>query len=151
SATATSSVTYSGTWSDDGGDNIARLVQESPWTVSHQQNHSGGGTLAYHSGPDGTTYPANEGAAITTPPIQLQAGQSPILTYWARYDLEWQWDGVVVEITTNGGGSWSVLNPTPPYPSTLAQTGNPPVNACGYAATQGAFTGPSTNGTLSAW
>lgn len=152
SVTPTSSTTYPGTWTDDGGDLTARLLLESPWTVSNQQNHSGGGALSYHSGPDATTYPADTCAAATTPPIALQAGQSPVLTYWARYDLEWQWDGVVVEISTNGGGSWTTLNPTPAYPSTLAQTGAPPVNACGYPASQGAFTGPSpTNGSLGPW
>src|SRR5262249_56338328 len=30
-------------------------------------------------------------------------------------------------------------------------TMNPPINACGYPSTQGAFTGPSVNGTLAPW
>jgi hypothetical protein len=151
SVTPTSAASYPGTWSDDGGDTTARLVLDAPWRVSQQQNHSAAGLLAYHAGPDGTTYPSNTCAAATTAPIPLQAGQVPILSYWARYDLEYQWDGVVVEVSSNGGGSWSTLNPTPAYPDTLAQTQNPPVNACGYAASQAAFTGPNPNGALSAW
>jgi hypothetical protein len=59
---------------------------------------------------------------------------------------------VVVEISTDGGGIWTTLNPTPAYPSTLAQTGAPPANVCGYPATQPAFTGPlPTNGALGPW
>jgi len=57
-------------------------------------------------------------------------------------------DGLVVEISTNGGGTWAVLTPTPAYPSTLSQTQG---NACNYPATQAAFTGPSGNAALTAW
>ncbi len=151
SVTPTSSANYAGTWTDDGGDGVARLILDPPWRVSHQQNHTAGGSLAYHSGPDGRTYPADTCVAATTPAIPLQPGRSPVLTYWARYDLEYQWDGVVVEISTNGGTSWTALAPTPPYPATLAMTGDPPFNMCGYPSTQAAFTGPDPNGDLSPW
>lgn len=73
----------------------------------------------------------------------MQAGST--LTYKARYNLELNWDGVVTEISTDGGNSWATLAPTGGFPSTLSQTGTPPVNACGYAATQAAFTGSSAN------
>ena len=151
SVTPTASTTFPGTWTDDGGDLTARLTLDPPWTVSNQLNHTGGGGLAYHAGPDGTTYPSDTCAAATTPPILLQAGQSPMLSYWARYNLEYQWDGVVVEISTDGGANWFTLDPDAGFPGTLAQTGSPPLNACGYAATQEAFTGPAGNGALTDW
>jgi len=150
-ATATSSSSGPGTWSDDGGDTAARLVLEYPWTISNQQNHTAGGTLGYHSANDGLTYPPNTCAAATSPVIVLQPATTPVLSYWVRYNIESQWDGVVVEISTNGGVAWTILNPTPAYPDTLSQTGAPPGNACAFAATQGAFTGPVGNGALSAW
>ena len=59
------------------------------------------------------------------------------------YDLEFQWDGAVQEISTDGGANWSDLPPDGGYPSSFAQTGSPPVNACGYAASHGAFNGVS--------
>jgi hypothetical protein len=145
SVTPTSVATYPGTWSDDV-DHAARVTFVEPWQVSNQQNHTAGGSLAYHSGPDGSTYPPSTCGELTTPPIALQAG-APQLSYWARYDFELEWDGVVVEISTNGGSSWNDLPPTGGYPSTFAQTGNPPINACGYAATHGAFNGTP----LTAW
>jgi hypothetical protein len=37
------------------------------------------------------------------------------------------------------------------YPGDFSQTGTPPINACGYAASQGAFNGPSGNGNLTGW
>jgi subtilisin-like proprotein convertase family protein len=140
------STTVAGTFTDDGGDANAKLTLDSPWRVSNRQNHTTGGSLCYHSAQDGLTYPAGLCVAATTPPLPLQAGAQ--LSYWVRYDIEYQWDGVVVEISTNGGANWTVLTPTPAYPTTLSQTEG---NACNYPSTQGAFSGPSTNGTLTAW
>jgi len=137
-ATATSSVGFPGTWSDDV-DGTVRLTLQAPWRSSSESRHSG--ALAYHSGPDGSTYPANTCASATTPPILLQTSPSPVLSYWARWGLENSWDGVVVEISTNDGASWSDLPPIGGYSSTFEWTGNPPINGCGYASTHGAFAG----------
>lgn len=149
--TPTAATSSNGTWSDAGGDNsLARLTLESPWRVTNRQNHTAPGSFSYHAGPDGGNYPPMTCASAITPPIPLQGG-APSLSYWVRYDLEYQWDGVVTEISTNGGGTWATINPTPAYPSTFALTTSPPVNACAYVTTQQCFTGPSTNGALSAW
>jgi hypothetical protein len=59
-------------------------------------------------------------------------------------------DGVVVEISSDGGTTWNDLPPTGGYPNTFALTGSPPVNACGYAASHGAFSGKSTASSLTA-
>ncbi len=67
-----------------------------------------------------------------------------MLSLQARYDLEYQWDGVVQEISTDGGASWTDLPPDGGYPSSFARTQDPPINACGYPAAQGAFSGVST-------
>ncbi len=151
SATPTANTTFNGTWSDAGGDNSqAFLTLDSPWRVTNQQNHTAGGSYCYHSAPDGATYPPMQCASATTPVIPLQAGQSPVLTFWERFNLEYQWDGVVVEISDNGG-AWTQLAITPDYPSTFAQTGSPAANACSFASTVKCFTGPSGNAALSAW
>jgi hypothetical protein len=147
--TPTSSSSYAGTWSDDV-DLTSRLALDKPWRVSNQQNHTSGGGFAYHSASDGQTYPSLTCAAATTPQIALQAGQAPSLSYWERHNLEFQWDGVIVEISTNAGGSWTPSTPSAGYPDTLAQTGVPPANSCGYQSTQGAFTGPAAQ-TLTPW
>jgi hypothetical protein len=138
--TPTSSGTYAGTWVDDA-DFVARLEPQDPWRITNQSNHTAGGTLAYHSAADGSTVPPLTCAAVTSPPIPLQADTTPQLRYFTRYAMEPQRDGVVVEISTDGGASWSDLPPVGGYPSTFALTQDPPTNACAYPTTQGAFSG----------
>jgi hypothetical protein len=50
----------------------------------------------------------------------------------------------VQEISTDGGANWTDLPPDGGYPSSFAQTTSPPVNACGYEETHGAFSGVTT-------
>jgi hypothetical protein len=141
--TPTSSGTYPGTWVDDA-DFASRLETQDPWRITNQSNHTAGGTLSYHSAADGSTVPSLTCAAVTSPPIPLQAGTTPQLRYFARYVMELQWDGVVVEISTDGGTIWSDLPPVGGYPSNFALTQNPPINECDYPTTQGAFSGTQT-------
>ncbi len=123
---------------DDVDDNTYMSMQR-PWQITNTR--ASNGTLSYHNAADAQTYPPDTCAAITTIPVRVPP--NGVLSYKARFNLELNWDGVVVEISTNGGTTWSDLPPTGGYPSTLSQTQNPPINACGYPATQGAFTGSS--------
>ncbi|QBB71743.1 hypothetical protein ELE36_16045 [Pseudolysobacter antarcticus] len=113
-----------------------------PWQNTNSAASVVGG-YSYHTGGDGLNYPDLSCAAITTPPILVQAGAA--LSFKAKYDFEYQWDGIVMEISTDGGSTWTDLPPDGGYPSTFAQTTSPPVNACGYIATHGAFTGVSVS------
>lgn len=133
-----------GTWTDDGGDTVARLRPDLPWQVSSRLTQAG--LRAYHSGPEQGTYPPNTCGAVTTPDLVLGAGS--VLSYFASYNLEFQWDGVVVEISADGGATWSTLAPGGGYPDKLSQTLG---NGCNYPATQDAFTGPSDNASLVPW
>lgn len=142
--------TATGTWTDDGGDTSLFMTMESPWTLTRQQNHTAGGRLSYHCAADGLTYPVNACAAVSTPEIPLLPG-SPSLSYWVRYNLETMWDGVVVELSDDGGTTWNPIAPASGYPGTFGLTGAPPVNVCRYPASQGCFTGPSGNGALTQW
>ncbi|HSM51452.1 MAG TPA: S8 family serine peptidase [Thermoanaerobaculia bacterium] len=138
--TATAGSSSPGTWTD-GADSPSYMALETPWSVTAAR--AAAGQLSYRNAADGaTTYLADTCAAITTPDIPLPAG-SPSLSYAARWNLEAQWDGVVVEISTNGGASWTDLPPAGGYPGNFSQTGNPPINACGYAASRGAYNGSS--------
>jgi hypothetical protein len=133
-----------GTFADGAGDGQAYGSPESPWRITNAQFHSG--TFSYHPGPD-NSYPTGVCGALATPTLSLNAGA--VLSYWARYNAEDQFDGTVVEISTNGGATWQDLPPTTPagYPGSLAQTGN----ACGYPAGRPAFSGPTGNPGLTAW
>lgn len=127
----------------DDADNLALMQADFPWQITSQQ--ASNGTRSYHSAEDGGNYPPNTCARLMSPPLTIPANPTPAasLVYQARYNLESNWDGVVVEISTDGGNNWADLPPTGGYPGNFSQTGNPPINACGYAASHGAFNGSS--------
>ncbi len=124
----------------DDVDTHSYMTLESPWQVTNVA--ASNGTLSYHAGADAGPYPDMSCTSITTPPLTLTA--SAALSFQAKYDLEYQWDGVVMEISTNGGTTWTDLPPAGGYPSSFAQTTSPPVNACGFIASHGAFNGVTT-------
>ncbi|NJL28711.1 MAG: S8 family serine peptidase [Thermoanaerobaculia bacterium] len=138
-ATAYAASSTAGTFTD-GADTPSYLTLEGPWTVTNTQ--ASAGTFSYHNAADGQNYLADTCAAITSPPIVLSSS-SAVLSYKARYNLESTWDGVVTEISVNGG-PWTDLPPTGGYPSSFSSTGSPPVNACGYLSSHGAFSGSSS-------
>lgn len=84
-------------------------------------------------------YENNYCAAAVSPPLELTAGQSSALTFWSLRDIESSFDGGVIEISTDGGTTWSPLTPSPGYPGTM----NTGADACGFATGRGAFTGTS--------
>ena len=84
-------------FSDGAGDGHAYASPESPWRVTASQAQAG--TYSYHPGPDSGSYAPNVCAALTSPTLSLTAGA--VLSYWVRYNVEYQWDGVVVEIASN--------------------------------------------------
>ncbi|MEZ5454744.1 MAG: S8 family serine peptidase [Lysobacteraceae bacterium] len=122
----------------DDVDNRSYANLQAPWQYS---TVASAGSFSYHNAPDGANYASNTCAYLTLPAMTL--GDAGVLSFKARYNLEEEWDGVVLEISTDGGASWSTLNPDGGYPSSFAQTTNPPVNACGYLETQPAFSGSS--------
>jgi len=102
-----------GTWSDDAGDTgAAQLNPTSPWSI-----HSSGGSTGpkvYATG----DYGNNTCAAVTTPAMQL--GTDPQLSFWSRYDIEYNWDKGEVQISTNGGTSWTRVPLS--YPGSVSNT-----------------------------
>jgi hypothetical protein len=130
----------------DDVDNLALMKQTSIWSVSNLQKTNG--LLSYRSAVEGNaSYTPNTCARMYSPTFFIPTTPSgtPNISYQARFNIEYQWDGVVVEISTDGGSTWVDLPPDGGYPDTFAQTQNPPINVCGYSATHGAFTGNSGN------
>ncbi len=161
-----------GTWVDDGGDEhvvkmtAVTLVDEretgARWTRSPIALHHGG---RWSWWPDDD--PMGDGRyvplaclSLESPPIDLAADATPELHAWADYEIEWQWDGLVVELAVDGG-DFAPIDPVGGYPGTFANTQPPPcqgagggtgnwVNGCDYPPEQGAITGPEAGG-LSGW
>lgn len=108
-----------------------------PWQIA--AGVASHGIYAYRSSAADARYPKNTCASIDLPALTVPDGAS--LQYDARYQLESGWDGVVVEISSDDGATWRDLPPDGGYPGSFAQTQNPPINACGYPASQGAYNG----------
>ncbi len=142
-ATALGATTTEGQLIDDV-DNVSLMQLDDVWSISNDQ--ASNGILSYRSAQEGAVaYDANVCGHLFSKTLSIPV--SPLgnatLSYKARYNIESNWDGVVVEISTDGGSNWSDLPPNGGYPSSFSSTGNPPVNSCGYAASHGAFNGSS--------
>jgi hypothetical protein len=124
----------------DDVDTHTYMAMEAPWRITNTE--AADGVFSYHNAGDNANYPDLTCAAITMPELHLPADAA--LSFQAMYDLEFEWDGVVQEISTDGGATWNDLPPDGGYPSSFAQTDDPPINACGYPASQGAFSGVTT-------
>lgn len=135
---------------DDGGDSIALLKIEKPFTISTLQNHSPNGNYCYSISKEGEPYPNSTCASLYSPHIKVASKESE-LSYYVKYNLEYGWDGVVVEISENGGNSFLPSTPKENYPSSFFLTGSPPINSCSYPSNQGCFTGPQLNDSLTEW
>lgn len=124
----------------DNVDRHSYMTMQTRWLIPDvSASH---GMYGYHNTPDHQPYSELTCASITTPALKLATNST--LNFKARFDMEYQWDGVVQEISTDGGTTWNDLPPTGGYPTTFAQTMNPPINACGFASTHDAFSGVST-------
>ncbi|MBL8299472.1 MAG: S8 family serine peptidase [Rhodanobacteraceae bacterium] len=123
----------------DNADSLLYMLYATPWHLSSLTTSPGGGRN-YFMGSETGTYTTDLCTAITTAPIAIQAGAST-LSFNARYDIEHRWDGVVMQISTNNGATWSDLPPDGGYPSSFADTQG---NGCSFPASQGAFNGVTT-------
>lgn len=83
-------------------------------------NHTPGGTWAWRLGPPppGTigSYSPLQDARLMSQPIRL-AGIADTLVFWQRYDSEVAFDGLSMEISTDGAETWTLLTPVGGYPN----------------------------------
>ncbi|MFK7956945.1 MAG: S8 family serine peptidase [Lysobacterales bacterium] len=122
----------------DGAEALSLALVDGPWQITSMAANSGG--RSYLSANPGQNYPDNTCAALTSRPMTL--GADSVLSFAAQYNLEADFDGVVVEVSVDGG-TWQDLPPDGGYPGVFALTGSPPLNACQYANSQRAFNGDS--------
>ena len=126
----------------DNVENATYLEAELPWAISNLA--AANGTLSYHTGGQAPNHPDLTCASIETPELVVPANAE--LTFSARYNLEYQWDGVVTEISTNNGASWSSLVPQGGYPTVFNTGSAGTINACGFPNGTGIYSGVTTAG-----
>ena len=86
------------------------------WHREAGVNQTPGGTWAWRLGPAGLIghYAPSQDTRLVTQPIRL-AGVADTLTFWQRYDSEFAFDGMSVEISTNNASTWVPLTPVGGY------------------------------------
>jgi hypothetical protein len=92
------------------------------WHLETYRNHTGGGTYSWKSGGAGSAnYSDYSNGALMTPTLCL--GPDATLTFWHYMEAEiydgnppYTWDGGIVEISTDGGFSWTEITPDGGYP-----------------------------------
>ena len=105
------------------------------WTVANTQSHSAPNAFFV------TNLPASGDQRLeTTSTIALPANSYPKLSFWSAYNTEEGWDGGVVEISTNGGATWTDLGANMTSGGYNGGLGAAPTNALSGRA---AFTGLS--------
>jgi len=88
------------------------------------------GPMAGNSGSNGWAtgiggaYPVGANTMLDTPAPFLVEEPNAMLEFWHWYNIETSWDGGNVKISTDGGGSWSVIVPLTGYTG-VANTANP--------------------------
>jgi hypothetical protein len=89
-----------GTWTDDAGDTEpAKMIPSTPWQINGSEGNNG--PSVYKTG----VYGNNTCADLVTPELRLGVGST--LSFYSRYDIENSWDKGEVQISTDGGQSWT--------------------------------------------
>ncbi|TSA26378.1 hypothetical protein D4R71_03905, partial [bacterium] len=106
--------------SDDGGYVGTGLWQWGSPTSGPGNAHSGVNVWATNLSGD---YEANANYTLDSPAIAIGSDE-PTLTFWHWYDTEASYDGGNVKISTDGGATWTVIEPVGGYPGT-SNSSNP--------------------------
>lgn len=109
------------------------------WVVSNAQSHSAPSSF-FASDPA----VVSDKILTTTGSFAVPSGPAAYtsLTFWHWYNTELNWDGGVVEISTNGGGTWSDLGAfmiQNGYDITLNASANPLTGRRAFSGNSGAF------------
>lgn len=132
----------------DGGYTHANISANffDQWHVESGHQHTPGGTNAWKCGAVGPgSYRSNLDAGLVSAPIAF--GPDAQLSFWHDYDAETAdtpaeaYDGGLVELSLDNGGSWSQITPNGGYPSAVVPDPGHPL-AVGvrlYSGTSGGF------------
>jgi hypothetical protein len=89
------------------------------WHLETYRNHTPGGTYAWKFGGVGSSgYSDFAHSALETPELCLGPGATLSFWHWIHAELninKYAWDGGIVEISTDGGTTWSQIAPVGGY------------------------------------
>src|ERR1044072_6144734 len=96
---------------------IPDRVDHAGWHVSTARFRSGARSFF-------STSSSSRCVSLETAPLVLTAGQASLLTFWTGWDVAPDHHGGIVELSTNGGSSWTRVTPAGGYPNTITHSGN---------------------------
>ena len=115
-------------WSDSISANSTGWThsgQNDNWHISQQEVHSD--SYAWYCGNDYLgSYEDMMDSELVTPSVTLGSNTTFSFWHWAQFEydeLEYYWDGAVIDISTNNGTSFSRITPVGGYPNKI--TPNP--------------------------
>ena len=95
------------------------------WNITENEYHTPTGSIA--DSPFGN-YAANENNIITLiEPIELPATSMALLRFYAKWDIEYDYDYVQLQLRTGGTGSWTALEGKHTRPGSSNQSAGKPV------------------------
>ncbi|MBU1891260.1 hypothetical protein KJ782_07320, partial [Patescibacteria group bacterium] len=106
----------------DGGYTTSGALNDWAWGAPTS------GPGAAHSGSNvwgtvlGTTYSVNSDSRLTG--VSFTAYENCLFTFYHWYDTEGYYDGGNIKVSTDGGTTWAIVEPTGGYPEDAAYTGN---------------------------
>ncbi len=124
--------TSNGQWSagaEIGDSGLNQTTRHLGWEQTNSIVHSGERSYWSQNNPSSCQ-------ALTTESVTLTPGASSVLEFWTAYDIDFQFDGGVVEISTDNE-NWQPVNLNPDYPNRFRFSNN----ACGYDTAEPSFTG----------
>jgi hypothetical protein len=90
------------------------------WHLEDYRNHSPGGTYSWKFGGAGAANYSNYAyGALVTPELCLSGDATLIFWYYLEAEMvspTYAWDGGIVEISTDGGDTWTQIAPVGGYP-----------------------------------
>jgi bacillopeptidase F len=84
------------------------------WIWAPSTIYAHGGTHSVTDSPIGM-YADSSNTWLASPMIDLTATSAPKLTFWHRYDIETGYDYAYVELSSDGGATWTSIAPAGPY------------------------------------
>ncbi len=102
------------------------------WEFSTARQHTGDRSFF-------STYTDGMCSSLSTPALELTAGEGSQLGFWTAYDIEPEYDGGVVQISVDDGASWQQLDLLEGYPGSF----NSGSDGCGFSSGTPSFTGTS--------
>ncbi|HLF15233.1 MAG TPA: M14 family zinc carboxypeptidase, partial [Bacteroidota bacterium] len=93
-------------FSDDAESGTALWSVEGSWDVSAVPH---GGALSFHDSPAGASPSGSSAGIQTAAPVDLTGFSSAKLEFWTKWAIEPSYDFGIIKISTDGGGSWSIL------------------------------------------